>query len=714
MQAQFRAGLVGAGYVSDYHVAAIRRLKGRVELVGLCDVVSERAEAAARKHGTKALASMEDLVRAGANVIHVLTPPATHAQVALEALNLGCHVLVEKPLAEDIEDCFTIQHKASEKGLNVCVNHSLLFDPQVRKALAAVRSGRIGKVVSVDILRSSSYPPYPGGPLPPQYRTAGYPFRDLGVHALYLFEALLGPIESVNANWASLGGDPNLAFDEWRAMVRCRDGLGQFQLSWNVKPPQSQIIIHGTKGVLRVDLFLMFQARRSLTRLPKAAERVMNALTDSAKPLWDVPLNVLGFLRGKVLPFHGLQDLVREFYGALEAGSAMPVGINEAVGVVRWVEKIAHAADEDHQRRVSNLSLSEQVPVLVTGASGGLGSSIVDRLRAKGDRVRVFVRRAPKDVPKGVEVALGDLGDPSAVDRAVRGAQTVIHAGAAMSGGWPDHQRGTVTGTHNVLDACLKHQVKKLVHISSLSVVDWASDTDHGIISEESEQEPFPLRRGHYTRAKLEAERLVSQYAVQQQLPAVILRPGQIFGGRIPLLTAAIARKRGKRWIVLGDGNNPLPLVYVDDVVDAILTAAQGGLHNGEIIQLVDSQVLTQNQVLRMCLSDDASIVRLPSALIFALGATSELMLGALRRQSPVSRYRLRSALSRHRFISKNADLLVWAPKIGVVNGIRLTQVRDEVSHAQTDASATAARVRPDVSSARRSPAPTELALSSI
>ena len=81
-------------------------------------------------------------------------------------------------------------------------------------------------MVSVDILRSSAYPPYPGGPLPPQYRTAGYPFRDLGVHALYLFQAFLGPIEHVEADWTSLGGDPNLAYDEWRAQVRCRDGLG--------------------------------------------------------------------------------------------------------------------------------------------------------------------------------------------------------------------------------------------------------------------------------------------------------------------------------------------------------------------------------------------------------------------------------------------------------------------------------------------------------
>lgn len=65
-------------------------------------------------------------------------------------------------------------------------------------------------------------------------------------------------------------------------MVRCARGLAQFQLSWNVKPMQSQIIIHGTKGVLRVDLFAMFHGKRASTPLPKATERLINAFTDLA------------------------------------------------------------------------------------------------------------------------------------------------------------------------------------------------------------------------------------------------------------------------------------------------------------------------------------------------------------------------------------------------------------------------------------------------
>jgi predicted dehydrogenase/nucleoside-diphosphate-sugar epimerase len=668
---KIRVGLAGAGYISEFHVAALRRVP-EVVLMGFYDVDATRAAQAGERFGVAAYPSLAALRDAGADCIHVLTPPHTHAAVALEALSLGCHVLVEKPLAVEVSDCERIEAVAADKGRLACVNHSLLFDPQVRRALKTVEQGRLGKVVSVDILRSSAYPPYPGGPLPPQYRTAGYPFRDLGVHALYLFQAFLGPIEHVDAEWASLGGDPNLAYDEWRAQVRCRDGLGQFQLSWNVKPMQSQMVIQGTRGVLRVDLFLMFQALRSVTPLPKSAERVLNALTDSVQPLVDVPRGIYGFLRRQVLPYHGLQDLVAAFYRSLREEAPVPVPVAEAIPVVRWTEEVARAADRAHEERIRPLRLSEQVPVLVTGASGGLGSELVKRLRSDGQRVRLLQRRVPEVVPYGIEIALGDLGDPEAVDRAVRGARAVIHAGAAMKGGPIEHECATVVGTRNLLEACRKYGVEKLVHVSSLSVVDWAGDRAGAPITETTPLEPRPEARGSYTQSKLRAEQLVVEYSRDHGVPAVILRPGQIFGGRIPLLTPAVARPQGGRWLVLGDGRVPLPLVYIDDVVDAICLAAGSRMRSGEIIQLVDPERLTQNELLELMLGKHAPVIRIPLGLVFTAGKLSEIALGVLGRSSPLSVYRLRSALTPRTFESDRAgEWLGWKPRIGVREGIQ-------------------------------------------
>ena len=659
--ARFRAGMVGAGNISEFHIAAIRALP-EVELVGVYDLDHGRALATAERWGTRAFDSFDDLVDAGANVIHGLTPPSSHTSVARAALERGCHVLIEKPVSEDEDDALDVGQLAKAKGLTVSVNHSLLFDPQIRRALETVRSGALGEVVAVDILRGSEYPPYEGGPLPPWFREAGYAFRDLGVHCMYLMQELLGPIENVEGDWRSLGGEPNLPFDEWRATVSCKRGLGQFQLTWNARPMQSQLIIHGTKGLLRVDLFAMFNSRRRTTPLPKAAERLVNAMADSFQPLVEVPLGVYKFIRKEVQSYQGLRDLVADFYSRLAAGEPPSVTIEDAAAVVHWVEKIARAAEADHAARLARFPLSERVPFLVTGASGSLGKATVNRLLAEGHRVRAFVRRMPRDRQEGVEYAFGNLGDLAAIDRAVNGARTVIHAGAAMKGGWPEHQGGTVVGTRNVIEACKKHGVHQLVHISSMSVIDWAGSAGRLAVDERAALEPRAEERGAYTRAKLEAEQLVSA-AAGQGLPCVILRPGQIFGGGIPLVTGAVARGAGSRWLVLGDGTLELPLVHIDDVVEAIVASVHRRITDGSIIQLIDPEPVTQRDVLELA-GGGRTIVAIPRAVVFALGKLSEYPLKALGKQSPIAGYRLRSALARLHYHSDRASrLLGWMPR---------------------------------------------------
>jgi 2-alkyl-3-oxoalkanoate reductase len=669
MSKRFRAGMVGAGNICEFHVAAIKALAD-VELIGVTDLDKKRGRENAEKWGTIFFDSLDQLVDAGANVIHVLTPPAAHAKVAKLALEKGCHVLIEKPIAEDEKEALEIGRLAHQKGLVATVNHSLLYDPQVKRAIDAVRAGALGDIVSVDILRGSEYPPYEGGPLPPWYRDAGYPFRDIGVHCLYLIQELLGPIQGVDADWQSLGGDPNLAFDEWRAIVRCKRGFGQFQLTYNTRPMQSQMIIHGTKGVLRVDLFAMFHGKRSSTPLPKAAERLINAFTDSIQPLIDVPIGVYKFVKKEVQAYQGLRDLVGDFYKRLEANEEPPVSVEDAAQVVRWVEKVARNADEDYKQRLSKFMLSDKVPYLVTGASGNLGRAVVKRLREQGHRVRVMVRRIPEHPADGLDYCFGNLGDPVAVDRAVKGAERVIHVGAAMKGGWPEHKGGTVVGTQNVIDACKKHGVKQLVHISSMSVIDWAGMSGNGVVNEGVNLEPRADERGAYTRAKLEAEKLVVD-AAKEGLPSVILRPGQIFGGGIPLINGAVARNAGGRWLVLGDGKLALPLVYIDDVVDAIMSSIDRTLVKGEVIQIIDPESLTQEDVLGIA-GGKKPIVRVPRPVVFALGKLSEVPLGAIGKPSPIGVYRLKSALARLHYESDRAvSLLGWKPRVGVREGIR-------------------------------------------
>jgi nucleoside-diphosphate-sugar epimerase len=201
-----------------------------------------------------------------------------------------------------------------------------------------------------------------------------------------------------------------------------------------------------------------------------------------------------------------------------------------------------------------------------------------------------------------------------------------------------------------------------------MAVPQWSGAPKDAPLTESSPLEPRTLERDSYCRAKLEAELLVSNAVREQHLPAVLLRPGLIFGGPLPLVSAAVARRVGGRYIVLGDGNVRPPFVYLDDVVDAVVSAIDHRLIHGEIVQIIDTDVPTQNEVLRKA-HPDARVMHLPRLLVFALGKVSETI---LRGRSPFTLYRLRSALAKRTYVSESARLIGWEPSVGVSRGIDL------------------------------------------
>jgi nucleoside-diphosphate-sugar epimerase len=118
---------------------------------------------------------------------------------------------------------------------------------------------------------------------------------------------------------------------------------------------------------------------------------------------------------------------------------------------------------------------------LVTGATGLLGSHIVEQLRKRDLPVRVLVRRG-SDVAwlktQGVEFAEGDITDRASLDRACQGCDVVYHSAARVGdwGPWDEFQRITIDGTQNVIDACVAARVRRLVHISSVSTYGYYTD----------------------------------------------------------------------------------------------------------------------------------------------------------------------------------------------------------------------------------------------
>ncbi|HSI86742.1 MAG TPA: NAD-dependent epimerase/dehydratase family protein, partial [Candidatus Methylacidiphilales bacterium] len=212
--------------------------------------------------------------------------------------------------------------------------------------------------------------------------------------------------------------------------------------------------------------------------------------------------------------------------------------------------------------------------VLVTGGGGFLGRAIVQRLVARGDTVRSLARADyPELTGWGVEVVRGDIEDLDTVERATEGVDIVYHV-AAKAGVWGTRASfygPNVHGTDNILQACWKNGITRLVHTSSPSVVFDGRDIEGA-----DESLPYPKKfHAYYPETKALAEKTVLA-ANGKRLATVSLRPHLIWGpGDNHLIPRILARGKTGGLRRVGRRPNLVDSVYIDNAVDAHILAGE-------------------------------------------------------------------------------------------------------------------------------------------
>jgi 2-alkyl-3-oxoalkanoate reductase len=317
--------------------------------------------------------------------------------------------------------------------------------------------------------------------------------------------------------------------------------------------------------------------------------------------------------------------------------------------------------------------------ILVTGGNGFVGRHLVSALRERGDSVRVLAlpgEDADELAAGGIAVYRGDICRPETLVTPMRGVDSVLHLAAMMDVWRPfeDYHAVNVTGTENVCRAALAAGVRRLVHMSSSSV--------YGMALGRPADERFDLRpfRDPYPQTKAAGDQAVQRMIRADRLPAVIVRPDQIFGPGDHLHFGRMAdRLRAGKGVIVGTGDNALPLVYVDDVVQGLLLALDDDDAVGEAYNITNDRPLTQAQLLRAiarAVGAGPPRLHLPYRALYAAGYLAERVaaLAPSSRRPPVTRLGVAFAGTDNRYaIDKARRELGYAPRVDLDEGVGIT-----------------------------------------
>ncbi|MGA7459449.1 MAG: NAD(P)-dependent oxidoreductase [Candidatus Korobacteraceae bacterium] len=315
--------------------------------------------------------------------------------------------------------------------------------------------------------------------------------------------------------------------------------------------------------------------------------------------------------------------------------------------------------------------------VCVTGGTGFLGGFLVRDLFAKGATVRVLARPSPRaDALQGtgVEIIHGDLADADSISRAVNGADIVYHLAAKVGAAkMSDYFATNVAGTERVLNACAQQRVGQFVYASSLAVYGPINEGER--IDEDTPFDNHPELRDPYAQSKIAADLLVSAFAQRTGLPTVILREGIIFGPSRALPIGMFAFRMGNTNVVFGNPHNRFPLNYVENLIDAMQSAASSGSGLRQF-NVLDDDDLTLARYHELKSSIDRTKTRFSSAWPLHLASP---ILETLRPIVPMGDLRLskhqleRSLQSRWYDTHRIRQATGWQPRVALDEAIRRT-----------------------------------------
>lgn len=318
--------------------------------------------------------------------------------------------------------------------------------------------------------------------------------------------------------------------------------------------------------------------------------------------------------------------------------------------------------------------------IAVTGATGGLGRSLVEGLLASGHSVVALgrnVRIGAELESCGAKFIAGSITDSNYLSQAFSGVEVVVHCAGLASpwGDWEDFFTTNVKGTESVLKAMKERGVTRLIHISTPSV--YFSGKSRTDIKEDDE---IPIATNFYAKSKLQADDLVLEASKQNHLKSVLIRPRAIFGKYDATILPRMLKVLNKGYFPLFDGGEALvDLTAVENVIHAIQLALEKiDRFEGEIFNISNAEPMKIRELLywlKQELGLKTKFFSVPSGPLKIVADILEIYADKISHREPIlSRYSIETMGTTQTLnIDKAKNLLGYRPIISVRDALKKT-----------------------------------------
>ncbi len=334
-----KAVIAGCGLIATKnHIPAFMKLKDKAEIVAVCDLDENAVKKTANEFGIpKYYTNFSDMIiTEKPDIVDICTPPQTHAKLAKEAVEKGCHVLLEKPMALKSEDCDAMVEASLKHKKHICVMHNQIFNPAFIRAKELFSKGKIGDFLGMRIVLSTPTDYITSKKDHWAHKLPGGILGETGPHIVYMALAFLKNVYDVKITARKFIPEYNWSnAEDFRIDIIAENGISSNTLSYGSSQWEASVDISGTKGTLKIDLESqsVITCKRAGLKASTVGLSVLSQITQTLK---EMLYTTFRFMIRKDCNAHEVG--IRKFTESIIKGKNPPVTAEDGRETIRIME----------------------------------------------------------------------------------------------------------------------------------------------------------------------------------------------------------------------------------------------------------------------------------------------------------------------------------------------------------------------------------------